>query len=222
MLQVTGCKLSEGDNFDISQGFSLRIGKSKKKISGVVHVGQENVLSGNLGLVNKAACVSLFYQENELTKFCYRSPKEWEKIFASDQWLEETSQENLNILNLLQLKKIDNKLCVRYKEQSFLCKRIPASKAEIKTTQEQKLYKWFASLMKQYIVNNRKGLYYDTPLKQYFDQLTRSKKIIAQGISKVDIYGQSVLVTDLKQQIKILQTTLPWIAALFEWTNWLQ
>lgn len=69
--------------------------------------------------------------------------------------------------------------------------------------------------MKQYIINNRKGLYYDTPLKQYFDQLTRSKKFIAQGKSKVDIYGQSVLVTDLKQQIQILQNTLPGIIALF-------
>jgi hypothetical protein len=31
----------------------------------------------------------------------------------------------------------------------------------------------------------------------------------------VDIYGQSVLVTDVKQQLQILQTTLPWIVALF-------
>ncbi|MEI6117991.1 MAG: hypothetical protein WCP92_01725 [bacterium] len=64
------------DGTDLSQGFSLRMGKSKKKISGIVHIGQENILSGSLGLVNKAACVSVFYQENELTKFCYRTPKE--------------------------------------------------------------------------------------------------------------------------------------------------
>gem|GEM_PF-2970563 len=34
--------------------------------------------------------------------------------------------------------------------------------------------------MKQYIVNNRKSLYYDTPLKQYFDRVALDKKLIAQ------------------------------------------
>lgn len=200
---------------DLNQGFSLRIGKSKKKIKGTVSMGQENIISWSLGLVNKAACVSLFHDEQELTKFCYETPKEGQKISASDSWLEETPQENLDILNGLQLKKIANQLCIRYKEAPFLCKRIPASKAEVKATQEQKLYKWFASLVKQYIINNRQSLYYDTPLKQYFDLVAQNKKLIAQGISFVDIYGQSVPITDLKQQVEILQGTLPWVVAVF-------
>lgn len=206
-------------DIDLSQGFSLRIGNSKKKIDGIVHMGQENILSGNLGLVNKAACVSLFYEEQELTKFCYGKPKEGQKIFASDQLLVETPQENLDILNVLQLKKIGNQLCIRYKEQSFLCKRIPASKAEIKTTQEQKLYKWFASLIKQYVINNWKSLYYETPLKEYFDLVAQDKKLIAEWVAHVNIYGQSVLITDLKEQLNILETTLPWIVALFVGEN---
>gem|GEM_PF-1569896 len=45
------------EQIDLSQGFSLRIGNKKKKIKGIVHIGQENILSGNLGLVNKAACI---------------------------------------------------------------------------------------------------------------------------------------------------------------------
>jgi hypothetical protein len=86
----------------------------------------------------------------------------------------------------------------------------------LKTIQEQKLYKWFASLVKQYIVASWKDLYYATPLKTYFDLVAENKKLIAKWITHVDIYGQSVLVTDLKQQLKILQTTLPGIVALFE------
>ena len=201
---------------DLSQGFSLRIGTSKKKINQIVHIGQENILSWSLWLVNKAACVSLFYQEEELTKFCYGTPKEGQKIYSSDQWLEETPQEDLTILNTLQLKKIDNKLCIWYKDKSFLCKNIPAGKAALKIIQEQKLYKWFASLVKQYIVASWKDLYYATPLKTYFDLVAENKKLIAKWMTHVDIYGQSVLVTDLKQQLKILQTTLPGIIALFE------
>jgi len=223
----SGCNLlmpewgTYSGGLDLSQGFSLKIGKSTKKISGIVNIGQENILSGSLWLVNKSSCISLLYMGQELSIFCYASPKEGQKIFASDQWLQETTQENLDILNTLSLKKIGNQLCVWYKEQSFLCKRIPASKAEIKTTQEQKLYKGFASLVKQYIINNWKGLYYNTPIKQYFDRVAVDKKLIAQWLTKVDIYGQTVLITDVKQQLKIIQTTLPWIVALFEWMNWL-
>ncbi len=203
------------ESLDLSQEFTLRIEKNKKKIEGTIHVGQEYILSWSLWLVNKAACVSLFYKEQELAKFCYRVPKEWEKIFSSDSGLQETLQENLDILNTLSLKRITNQLCIRYMEQSFLCKRIPASKAELKTMQEQKLYKWFTSLIKQYIVNKRKSLYYDTSLKEYFDLVAQNKKLIAQWKTNVDIYGQSIPVVDLKQQIKVLETTLPWIVALY-------
>jgi hypothetical protein len=119
----------------------LRRGSTKKKLNGIIHGGQENIISGNLGLVNKAACVFLLYQEQELTKFCYRTPKEGEKIYGSNTVLEETSQQNLDIFSKLQLKKINNKLCIWYQDQSFLCKSIPAGKAAWKITQEQKLYK---------------------------------------------------------------------------------
>jgi len=201
---------------DLSDNRYLKIGTKKKQLRWFLQMDKENILSWSLGLVNKAACVSLFYQETEFTKFCYKKPKEWEKIYVSDSWFEQTSQENLDILNMIQIKKIDNQMCLRYNDESFLCKNIPAGKAALKTTQEQKLYKWFASLVKQYIVNNRKSLYYDTPIKEYFDRVTTDKKLIAQWIIKVDIYGQSVLVTDVKQQLQILQTTLPWIVAVFQ------
>lgn len=172
--------LLEISGVDLSQGFSLKIGNKNKKLKGIVHIGQENILSGSLGLVNKAACVSLLYQEQELTKLCYRIPKEDEKIYTSDTGLQEISQANIDILNTLQLKKIDNQLCIWYKQASVLCKRIPASKAEIKVIQEQKLYKGFSSLIKQYIINNRQNLYYNTPIKLYFDLVAQNKKLIGQ------------------------------------------
>lgn len=164
----------------MSQGFTLHRGSTKKKLSGFVYEGQENILSGNLGLVNKATCVSLFYQEEELTKFCYRIPKEGEKIYASDRGLASLAPQDLSIMTSLQLKKIGNTLCIRYDGQSYLCKKIPAGKAAWKTTQEQKLYKGFSSLIKSYLMNDRQPLYYDTDIKQYFDLLAETKKLIAK------------------------------------------
>lgn len=201
---------------DLSQGFTLRRGSAKKKLSGFVYEGQENILSGNLGLVNKATCVSLFYQEEELTKFCYRIPKEGEKIYASDRGLASLAPQDLSIMTSLQLKKIGNTLCIRYDGQSYLCKKIPAGKAAWKTTQEQKLYKGFSSLIKSYLMNDRQPLYYDTGIKQYFDLLAENKKLIAKWRSYVDIYGQKVLVTNIKQQLEVIEHTPIVVIAVFE------
>lgn len=202
--------------FDLSQGFTLRREKTKKKLSGFVIEGQENILSWNLGLVNKTACISLFYQEQELTKFCYRTPKEGEKIYASDTWLAVLAPQDLSIMTSLQLKKIENELCIRYDGQSYLCKKIPAGKAAFKTTQEQKLYKGFSSLIKSYLINDWQPLYYDTDIKRYFDLLAESKKLISKWQTQVDIYGQKVPVTDIKKQLEVIEHTPIIIIVLFE------
>jgi len=107
----------------------------------MIFVGQENSLSGSLGLVNKAACVSLFYQEIELDKFCYPSPKEGQKIYSSYVDLETITENDLDILNKLTIKRVDNTLCTTYLGSTIICKRIPASKAETKTVNEKNLYK---------------------------------------------------------------------------------
>jgi hypothetical protein len=130
--------------------------------------------------VNKAACVSLWYQEEELAIFCYPKPKEDQKISASYEEMETTSGQSLDILNTLKMTRIGREMCVIYGDSPFLCKRFPASKAEVKVIQEQRLYKGLASLLKQYVINNRKTLYYETPLKQYFDVVADNKKLIDQ------------------------------------------
>lgn len=133
-----------------------------------------------MGLVNKAACVALRYHDEELTQFCYGKPKEGERISASFSGLETASEEDLDILNTLSLKRIGNMLCIRYADQSILCKRIPASKAETKVIQEQRLYKGFASLVKQYLIENRQMMYQETPLKAYFELLAQDKQLIGK------------------------------------------
>ena len=215
-IKVSSTQSRSGE-VDLGQWFSLHIGKTTKKIKGIMDIGQEYILSWSLWLVNKAACVSLVYQDQELTKFCYEKPKEGQKIFSSDQWLATTSEENIQILNTLQLKKIGTDLCIWYKDKALLCKHIPAGKAAIKTTQEQKMYKWFTSLIKQYILTNWKDLYYSTPIKTYYDLVAKNKKLIASWVTYVDIYGQSIAVTDIKKQLQVQEKTLPWVIAVFIW-----
>lgn len=125
----------------MNHGFTLRIGNKKKDIRGTPTIGQEYIFSGNLGLVNKAACVSLLYEDIELTKFCYPKPKEGQKIYASYIDFEEVKEDDFNILNALRIKRIGREMCVMYEKSPVICKRIPASKAETKTVRERALYK---------------------------------------------------------------------------------
>jgi hypothetical protein len=182
----------------------------------MIFVGQENGLSGSLGLVNKAACVSLFYQEIELDRFCYPSPKEGQKIYSSYVDLETVEENDLDVLNKLSIKRFENMMCATYLDTSIVCKRIPASKAETKTINEKNLYKGFSTLIKNYLINDWSAIYYDTKVRSYFDMLATNKSLISNGISKVDIYGQSVSVTSIKKQIEIVENTAPVIIAAYE------
>ncbi|MEI7558014.1 MAG: hypothetical protein WCJ45_04225 [bacterium] len=58
-------------------------------------------------------------------------------------------------------------------------------------------------------------LYYDTSIKKYFDMLTQNKKLIGLGYAQVDMYGQTLPITDLKQQIMVMESTLPAVVAVF-------
>lgn len=151
-----------------------------------------------------------------MTEFCYKTPKEGEKLYSSNIVLEETSKEYIDILNALKLTKTGNTLCIQYQDELFLCKRIPASKAEIKTIQEQRMYRGFSSLIKSYLMDDRKPVYYDTDIKRYYDLLSNSKKLIAKGYTQVDIYGQKIPVTNIKQQFETIERTPVIIVTLFE------
>lgn len=210
------------DTRDLSQWFTLHIGNKIKKLQGIVHAGKEYLLSGNLGLTNSATCIGLRYQDKELTTRCYTTAKEWVKIWENNQLFSSISTEQKQRLSQLQLKKIDNKLCIRYVDQSWICKTIPAGKAAAKTIAEQKLYKWLVSILKAYLLDDRKQLYYSTDIKTYYDILTTNKAYIAKGWTQRNVYGQMVPVTDIKKQLHIIQHTLPGIVSLFAGQQWLE
>jgi len=45
--------------------------------------------------------------------------------------------------------------------------------------------------------------------------LTQNKKLIGLGYAQVDMYGQTLPITDLKQQIMVMESTLPAVVAVF-------
>lgn len=210
------------DEFNLNEGFSLKVGSRSKKLSGTVFVGQENSVVGSLGLVNKAACVSLMYKEIELDKFCYPNPKEGQKIYSSSVDLETVEEHNLDILNKLKIKRVGNTLCTMYLDSTIICKRIPASKAEKKTVNEKNLYKWFSTFIKNYLVQDWRAIYYDTKVKSYYDILAENKKLIAKGVFTVNIYGQSISVTSIKKQIEAMENTVSAVVAAYEWVKALE
>ena len=68
-------------------------------------------------------------------------------------------------------------------------------------------------------MNDWKPIYYDTEIKSYFDLLSGSKKMIAKGYTQVDIYGQKIPVTNIKQQFETIERTPMVVIAVFEGTK---
>ena len=71
-------------------------------------------------------------------------------------------------------------------------------------------------MIKNYLVEDWAAIYYDTKVRSYFDMLYANKKLITNGISNIDIYGQRVSVTSIKKQIEVIENTSPVIVAAYE------
>ena len=130
--------------------------------------------------------------------------------------IETITENDLDILNKLTIKRVDNTLCTTYLGSTIICKRIPASKAETKTVNEKNLYKWFSTFIKNYLIEDWSAIYYDTKIRDFYTILAENKALITQGFSYKTIYGQSVSVTSIQKQIEIMENTDPVIVAAYE------
>ncbi len=201
---------------DMFPDFFLRIGKTTTPLASKVSLNQEHIFSGALGLVNKASCVELWYQETLLTYFCYPQPKEGQKIFSSASEFFDLPDTSLSILNDLRLKRFGNDMCTVYKDTQIVCKRIPMSKAEKHITQQKQLYQTFSTLLKNYLLTNRKDLYYQTEIAGYYALLKYNTNVIKKGESRLYIYGKPLATTNIKYQRQHITQTRPSIRALYE------
>lgn len=78
---TSGSETIQSNNLTLpSKSLYIKINSTKKYLTASFLANQTTILTGSLGLVNKAACIELRYITNLLDTFCYPDPIEWEFI----------------------------------------------------------------------------------------------------------------------------------------------
>jgi len=164
---------------DLSTGFYLQKWNTKKYLQWTLYSNQETTITGNFSLPNKAWCVEIGYENHIYDKFCYTEPEEWQKFTISNWVLSSISTIDFDILNNSKLENIWNQVCLTHWSQKFYCKNMPYSKLSTKKVNQNKLYKEFFDSFENYLKDQRKIMYYDTDIKNYFNLLNEIEKAIS-------------------------------------------
>ena len=199
------CVISASDDYPFTW-FFFKVNTSKHKISTFLH-SWENIITGSLWLVNKAACVEIWYDKSHLDTFCYTNPKEDQRFGQTNTVLTSMAWPDVSLLDKTSFLLTGNKICIGYSGQALRCRVLPASKTSIKLKNQNKLYQTYAGLLEDYLSKNRSTLLYQTPLKDYLDAFTAAKKAINKSQSEISISGQVVSVQDLATQIRLKTAT---------------
>ncbi|HKL44353.1 MAG TPA: thermonuclease family protein, partial [Candidatus Absconditabacterales bacterium] len=189
----------EGQVLNLSSGYYLKIGDRKKYLKGQLVSNQETLITGNFGIPNKAGCVEIGYENHIFDKFCYSEPEEGEKFQISNGVLESVSTIDFGILNKAKLENIGNQVCLTYGSQKFYCKNMPYSKLSTKKVNQNKLYKEFFDSFENYLKDQRKIMYYDTDIKNYFNLLNEIEKAISDGKSTFELDGKIFQTSDFQE-----------------------
>ncbi len=145
---------------------------------------QEALLIWKFAMPNKASCVEIGYENLIFDQFCYSDPEEWQKFIKSNWVLESINVIDFSILNKAKLENIWNQVCLTFGSQNFYCKNMPYSKLSVKKINQNKLYKEFFDSFENYLKDQRKIMYYDTDIKNYFNLLNEIEKAISEWKSE--------------------------------------
>ena len=172
------CK-SELESLNLSSWFYLQIWTTKKYLKWEISTNESVNLKWSFSFPNKWWCVELGYKWFIFDKFCYTQPDEWQKFYISNWVIESISTLDLSILKNSKLQNVWNKVCLTYAGQKFACKNMPYSKLSTKRLNQNKLYKNFFDDFEWYLKDNRKIMYYDSEIKNYFDLLNEIEDVIS-------------------------------------------
>ena len=206
-VQSSEFRVQSGGNF--LSGFSLSINGKKKKIKDSLPMGEETILSWSLGLVNKAACVSLLFQDQTLDTLCYPQPKEGETIYADGKEDFVLNPQEQVVISDVALKTIGNTMCAFYGNMQIDCNNIPSGKTALKTKNENKLYESFIKVLQPYLQQSWAEVFYSSDVHSYFTLLWASKKDISAGQNQISTSHGDVPVYDISAQLHVIETYSP-------------
>ncbi len=191
------CK-SELPNLNLSSWFYLQIWTTKKYLKWEISTNKSVNLKWAFSFPNKWWCVELGYKWFIFDKFCYTQPDEWQKFYVSNWVIESISTLDLSILKNSKLQNIWSKVCLTYAGQVFSCKNMPYSKLSTKRINQNRMYKSFFDSFEDYMKDNRKIMYYDSEIKNYFELLDDIEDVISAWWTNISIEWTQYDISDFE------------------------
>lgn len=195
--------LHSPEEIDLSQGFSLLINWSKKKLSGTISWSDPYHITGSFALPNAASCISLLYIDTVLDTFCYPQSKEGIVYTKNSQTLLSLTDAELSLLKNTALTRVDNKLCLTLSEVTIKCRTVPAGKLAARQMEELKLSRNYITMLHDYLYNHWQLIYFNSDIIRYKTLFDTSKKDI--GWSKFTrSYGSERLpISDIQTRFQL-------------------
>ena len=196
---------SQWQNINLTEWFYLKIWDKKTYFKNKLNkdnqeliFNQETLFTWDFGLLNKSSCVEIGYENQIFDKFCYSQTQEGQRYIKSNWILESINTIDFGILNKSKLENIWNQVCLTYGSQKFYCKNMPYSKLSNQKVNQNKLYKEFFDSFENYLQDQRKIMYYDTDIKNYFNLLNEIEKAINDWKSEFTLDWQVFKTSDFQ------------------------
>jgi len=206
-------KLDGYDFIDLTEWFYLKIWERKKYFkTGRILQWRLSTIKSNFAFPNKPTCVSIWKKDKIYDTFCYNDPEEW-VLFTEKNWIiGSISLLDLSILNKIKLKKQNSQICATYKDQKIICKK--SITKSIKNI-DYKIYKTYTDRLHNYLRDNRKILFYNTPVYQHYKILQEAKKILKTNKQNIIIQWKEISVYSLQRRYDLIYERTPTEALLF-------
>ncbi len=162
----------------LGSGFYLLInGKSKKQLSGRLEAWIPKVFEGSFSFPNSNSCVAIKHGDQTFDTFCYGKTKDGESYTSNNQTLTDFDTEELAMIKAVKLVKEGNKLCIRYRNQTFACRNLPNTRSEQEKQRKQSAQAWESAFLglENLLKTEYRPWYEQSQIAEYF-QLAKTMK----------------------------------------------
>ncbi len=162
----------------LGSGFYLLInGKSKKQLSGRLEAWIPKVFEGSFSFPNSNSCVAIKYGDQTFDTFCYGKTKDGTSYVANNQALIDFDTEELAMIKAVKLVKEGNKLCIKYRNQTFACRNLPNTRSEQEKQRKQTAQAWESAFLglEHLLKTEYRPWYEQSQIAEYF-QLAKTMK----------------------------------------------
>lgn len=184
----------EQEHLFLGSGFYLLInGKTKKQLSGQLEAWIPKVFEGSFSFPNSNSCVAIKHGDQTFDTFCYGKTKDGITYTTANQTLTDFDTEELAMIKAVKLVKESNKLCIKYRNQTFACRNLPNTRSEQEKQRKQSAQAWESAFLglEHLLKTEYRPWYEQSQIAEYFQLAKTMKSDLKNHVFSTEIGNKS-------------------------------